>query len=52
MPGARIKARERGKCYWQLLRAHQVHKTADNSIQNIKQTEKLPAGYTQYHDYT
>ena len=31
---------------------NQVHKTADNSIQNIKQTEKLPAGYTQYHDYT
>nr|DAK29301.1 MAG TPA: hypothetical protein [Microviridae sp.] len=29
-----------------------MHKTADNSIQNMKQTEKLPAGYTQYHDYT
>ena len=30
---------------------NQVHKTADNSIQNIKQTEKLPAGYTKYHKY-
>ena len=30
---------------------NQVHKTADNSIQNIKQTEKLPAGYTQHHNY-
>ena len=43
MPGARIKARERGKM---LLAAASGTSGAQNSIQNIKQTEKLPAGYT------
>jgi len=28
-----------------------MNKTAENGIQNIKQTAKLPAGYTKYHNY-
>ena len=51
MPEARIKARREENAIVSCFGHNQVHKTADNSIQNIKQTAKLPAEYTKYHNY-